>query len=94
MCGITGMVGSLWTDRAVLESMNEAMLHRGPDGDGFFWYRGRVDDLIKVGGIWVAPAEIEHCLVGHPDVVECAVVGAARNGLTIPRAYVVVRQPL
>ena len=64
------------------------------DDDGFFWYRGRVDDLIKVGGIWVAPAEIEHCLVGHPDVVECAVVGAARNGLTIPRAYVVVRQPV
>jgi benzoate-CoA ligase family protein len=62
------------------------------DDDGFFWYRGRVDDLIKVGGIWVAPAEIEHCLVGHPDVVECAVVGAAHNGLTIPRAYVVARQ--
>ena len=36
------------------------------DDDGFFWYRGRVDDLIKVGGIWVAPAEIEHCLVGAP----------------------------
>ena len=64
------------------------------DEEGFFWYRGRVDDLIKVGGIWVAPAEIEHCLVGHPDVVECAVVGAAQNGLTIPRAYVVVRQPV
>ena len=64
------------------------------DDDGFFWYRGRVDDLIKVGGIWVAPAEIEHCLVGHPDVVECAVVGVAQNGLTIPRAYVVARQPV
>jgi len=64
------------------------------DEDGFFWYRGRVDDLIKVGGIWVAPAEIEHCLVGHPDVVECAVVGAQQNGLTVPRAYVVARAPL
>jgi benzoate-CoA ligase family protein len=64
------------------------------DDDGFFWYRGRVDDLIKVGGIWVAPAEIEHCLVGHPDVVECAVVGAAQKGLTIPRAYVVARRPI
>jgi acyl-coenzyme A synthetase/AMP-(fatty) acid ligase len=64
------------------------------DDDGFFWYRGRVDDLIKVGGIWVAPAEIEHCLVGHPDVVECAVVGVAQNGLTVPRAYVVARQPV
>ena len=64
------------------------------DDDGYFWYRGRVDDLIKVGGIWVAPAEIEHCLVGHPDVIECAVVGAAQNGLTVPRAYVVTRKPV
>jgi benzoate-CoA ligase family protein len=61
------------------------------DDDGYFWYRGRVDDLIKVGGIWVAPAEIEHCLVEHPDVVECAVVGAQDNGLTLARAFVVVR---
>ncbi len=64
------------------------------DDEGFFWYRGRVDDLIKVGGMWVAPAEIEQCLVAHPDVVECAVVGAQQNGLTLPRAYVVPRAPL
>jgi benzoate-CoA ligase family protein len=64
------------------------------DEDGYFWYRGRVDDLIKVGGIWVAPAEIEHCLVSHPDVVECAVVGAQQNGLTLTRAFVVVREPV
>jgi benzoate-CoA ligase family protein len=61
------------------------------DADGFFWYRGRADDLIKVGGIWVAPAEIEECLLGHPEVVECAVVGTEQNGLTVARAYVVVR---
>ena len=61
------------------------------DGDGYFWYRGRADDLVKVGGIWVAPAEIEHCLVSHPDVVECAVVGYEEDGLTLTRAYVVVR---
>jgi benzoate-CoA ligase family protein len=64
------------------------------DDDGYFWYRGRVDDLIKVGGIWVAPAEIEHCLVSHPDVVECAVVSAQDNGLTLARAFVVVREPV
>jgi benzoate-CoA ligase family protein len=64
------------------------------DEDGYFWYRGRVDDLIKVGGIWVAPAEIEHCLLSHPDVVECAVVGAQQNGLTLTRAFVVVREPV
>jgi benzoate-CoA ligase family protein len=64
------------------------------DEDGYFWYRGRVDDLIKVGGIWVAPAEIEHCLIGHPAVVECAVVGHQQDGLTLARAYVVAREPL
>jgi benzoate-CoA ligase family protein len=64
------------------------------DDDGYFWYRGRVDDLIKVGGIWVAPAEIEHCLVGHPQVVEAAVVGAQDNGLMLARAFVVVREPV
>ena len=64
------------------------------DDDGYFWYRGRVDDLIKVGGMWVAPAEIEHCLVSHPDVVECAVVGAQENGLTLARAFVVAQGPV
>ena len=64
------------------------------DEDGFFWYRGRADDLIKVGVIWVAPAEIEDCLLGHPDVVECAVVGHVEEGLTLARAYVVARAEL
>jgi benzoate-CoA ligase family protein len=61
------------------------------DEEGYFWYRGRADDLLKVGGIWVAPLEIENCLLGHPAVLECAVVGYEEGGLTLPRAYVVVR---
>jgi benzoate-CoA ligase family protein len=61
------------------------------DADGFFAYHGRADDLLKVGGIWVAPSEIEHCLVGHPDVVECGVVGHESGGLVRTRAYVVLR---
>jgi len=61
------------------------------DEDGYFWYRGRADDLLKVGGIWVAPLEIENCLLDHPAVLECAVVGYEEGGLTLPRAYVVVR---
>jgi benzoate-CoA ligase family protein len=60
------------------------------DADGYFLYRGRSDDLLKVGGIWVAPAEIERCLVAHPDVVECAVVAAERDGLVHGCAYVVL----
>ena len=61
------------------------------DADGYFAYRGRTDDLLKVGGVWVAPSEVEHCLVGHPDVVECAVVGHEHDALVRPRAYVVLR---
>jgi benzoate-CoA ligase family protein len=61
------------------------------DSDGYFWYRGRADDLLKVGGIWIAPAEIERCLAAHPDVVECAVVGAEHHGLTRAAAFVVLR---
>jgi acyl-coenzyme A synthetase/AMP-(fatty) acid ligase len=61
------------------------------DADGFFSYRGRADDLLKVGGIWVAPAEIEHCLIDRPEVAECAVVGYEEGGLTLPRAFVVPR---
>ncbi len=60
------------------------------DAAGFFAYRGRADDLLKVGGIWVAPAEIERCLATHPDVVECAVVAAERDGLTFGQAWVVL----
>ena len=61
------------------------------DRDGYFWYRGRADDLLKVGGIWVAPMEIERCLADHPDVAEAAVVGADRDGLTRICAFAVVR---
>jgi benzoate-CoA ligase family protein len=59
------------------------------DEDGFFTYRGRADSLLKVGGIWVAPDEVEACLAAHEAVAEAAVVGVDRRGLTITRAYVV-----
>jgi benzoate-CoA ligase family protein len=61
------------------------------DVDGFFYYHGRADDLLKVSGIWVAPSEIEHCLIGHDDVLECAVIGHEYDGLVRTRAYVVTR---
>ncbi len=62
------------------------------DRDGFFWYRGRADDLLKVGGIWVAPLEIENCLLRHDSVAGCAVIGYEEAGLTLPRAYVVAHE--
>jgi acetyl-CoA synthetase len=45
------------------------------DSDGFYFFRGRADDLIKVSGQWVYPLEVELCLAEHPDVLECAVFG-------------------
>ncbi len=45
------------------------------DADGFHYFLGRSDDLIKVSGQWVYPLEVEHCLAEHPDVRECAVLG-------------------
>lgn len=62
------------------------------DAHGLFHHHGRADDLLKVGGIWVAPSEVEHCLIGHPDVLECGVIGHDADGLIRPRAYVVLRE--
>ena len=53
---------------------------------------GRDDDMLKVGGIWVSPVEVEHTILAHEAVFECAVVGAAdADGLIKPKAFVVVR---
>jgi benzoate-CoA ligase family protein len=60
--------------------------------DGSFEYCGRSDDMLKVGGIWVSPIEVENTILTHPHVAECAVVGAAdADGLIKPRAFVVLR---
>jgi benzoate-CoA ligase family protein len=61
------------------------------DEDGFFWYAGRSDDMLKVGGIWVSPVEVENALVEHPRVQEAAVVGRQdHDELVKPAAYVVL----
>jgi benzoate-CoA ligase family protein len=62
------------------------------DDDGCYHYCGRSDDMLKVGGIWCSPIEIESRLVSHPKVLEVAVVGEAdESGLVKPEAYVVLR---
>jgi benzoate-CoA ligase len=62
------------------------------DGDGFFTHAGRSDDMLKVGGIWVSPIEIEGRLIEHPAILEAAVVGRAdRDELVKPCAYVVLK---
>ncbi len=61
------------------------------DRDGYFWHAGRSDDLFKVNGRWLSPAEVESALIAHPAVREAAVVGRDDEaGLTKPAAYVVV----
>ncbi|MEM7116842.1 MAG: benzoate-CoA ligase family protein, partial [Chloroflexota bacterium] len=59
------------------------------DADGYYWHEGRSDDMLKVGGIWVSPMEVEATLIKHPAVVECAVVGwRDADDLVKPKAYV------
>ena len=62
------------------------------DEAGYVTYCGRGDELLKVSGKWLAPAEVEGCLLQHEAVVEAAVVGRLdANGLTKPVAFVVAR---
>ena len=62
------------------------------DADGYFWYVGRSDDMLKVGGIWVSPVEIENALTGHPAVRETAVIGHPdQSGLVKPKAFVALQ---
>ena len=59
------------------------------DEDGFYWHAGRGDDMLKVGGLWVSPIEIENVLLSHAAVHECAVIGAHDPaGFLKPKAYV------
>ncbi|WP_437736196.1 AMP-binding protein [Sorangium sp. So ce1335] len=61
------------------------------DAEGYLWFSGRADELLKVGGVWVAPVEVEECLARHPAVSLAAVIGAEEAGLVKPKAFIVVR---
>jgi len=64
------------------------------DADGYVTYQGRGDDVLKVAGKWFSPAEVEACLLRHPAVGECAVVGVAGDdGLVRPHAWVLPKSP-
>jgi benzoate-CoA ligase family protein len=104
-----GEIGSLWvkgdstcafywdrpelTKRTIQGDWIRTGDHYYQDDDGYYWFAGRSDDMLKVGGIWVSPAELEHTLVAHPAVHACGVTGRAdHEGLIKPVAYVVVRE--
>jgi benzoate-CoA ligase len=64
------------------------------DGDGYYVYSGRSDDMLKVSGQYVSPFEVEATLMQHPAVLEAALIGITdADGLTRPKACVVLRDP-
>ena len=103
-----GEIGELWVsgDSSAVAYWNQrekslATFH-GPwtrtgdkyfvDEEGCYHYCGRTDDMLKVGGQWVSPFEVESALLGHPEVLEAAVVAAEDDrGLVKPKAFVVPR---
>jgi benzoate-CoA ligase len=62
------------------------------DADGYYTYGGRSDDMLKVGGIYVSPFEVEACLMTHESILEAAVIGVTdQDGLVKPKAFVVLK---
>lgn len=63
------------------------------DDEGYYYYCGRSDDMLKVGGIWVSPIEIEDTLISHPAVCEAAVVGKEDKFMLVkPKAYIILKK--
>jgi acyl-coenzyme A synthetase/AMP-(fatty) acid ligase len=62
------------------------------DEDGFYWYEGRSDDMIKVSGLWVSPLDVENTLNKHEAVSEAAAVGIPVDGLNQVKAFVVLEE--
>nr|WP_309101521.1 benzoate-CoA ligase family protein [Fredinandcohnia onubensis] len=63
------------------------------DEEGYFWYSGRSDDMLKVGGIWVSPIEVESTLLKHDSVLEVAVIGVkTEDNLDLPKACIVLKE--
>ena len=62
------------------------------DPEGYFTYEGRSDDMLKVSGQWVSPAEVEAALMEHPAVLECGVVGMKdQDELLKPKAFILLK---
>jgi benzoate-CoA ligase family protein len=74
-------------------SMRGDWFHTGDryivDVDGHYVYQGRSDDMIKVGGLWVSPADVEGCLVRHASVSEAAVIGVHIDDVSRIKAFVI-----
>jgi benzoate-CoA ligase family protein len=79
------------------QSMRGEWFHTGDryivGAAGHYVYQGRSDDMIKVGGLWVSPADVEGCLVRHPAVSEAAVIGITVDDLSRIKAFVICASP-
>jgi len=62
------------------------------DEDGYLWFSGRADSMLKVSGQWVSPLEVEQALIAHPDVSLAAAIGAEQDGLMRLKAFVIPRE--
>jgi acyl-coenzyme A synthetase/AMP-(fatty) acid ligase len=97
ICGDSAMTGFFQDDEKSRRLLHGNWYCTGDqfrrDREGFYWYEGRADDMLKVGGIWVSPLEVENCLLLHPAVKECCVVGwKDKDGLVVPKAFVVPKE--
>ena len=96
VCGPTRAIG-YWNNRPKSHDTFHGPWTRSGDkysvdAEGHFVYAGRTDDMLKVGGIYVSPVEVEAALVTHPAVLEAAVIGRAdEEKLVKPVAYVVLK---
>jgi 4-hydroxybenzoate-CoA ligase/benzoate-CoA ligase len=87
-----------WNNRAKSQATFQGVWTRtgdkySRDADGYYVYAGRADDMLKVGGIWVSPFEVESALGMHEKVLEAAVVGLPdADGLIKPKAFVVLKE--
>ncbi len=61
------------------------------DAAGYLYFAGRADELLKVSGLWVAPVEVEECLMQHEAVALAAVIGVEEDGLLKPKAFIILR---
>jgi acetyl-CoA synthetase len=78
------------------ETMRDGWIYTGDrfreNEEGFYFFEGRADDLVKVSGQWVYPVEVERCLADHPAIHECAVLAIEdTNRLMTLKAFVVLR---
>jgi len=61
------------------------------DDEGYLYFAGRADELLKVSGLWVSPVEVEECLMKHEAVQLAAVIGVEEEGLLKTKAFIVLR---